>query len=543
MSPRKPSKLWTVGVKQRVCSEHFIDSEPTLENPVPILHMGYHSSPRARKMNLTTTNSRRQLKYVTARKTVKQQSSTATITTSKMQEGSFNKNLSSSLSAMDTFASHTNSGEKLNESILNSPVDTFTSPSSHYCTPSITDNYSKEGLHESDFNPPVPPSTQGPAMICSTPFHPLVTEAEAIELQEVSEKISFLESEVRHLNIVNKWALKRIKKQNIVIKALTNYRKMCRCKKPVYQQLLKKDGDCAFYTGIESFHSFTKLHSLISPYVRRRWRGLKRSTSNTTRNLKKEPNLFGPKRKLCSTDEFLMMLMKLRLGLFNKDLADRFEVSVGSVSAIVSTWIKASSAVLSLLIFLPQQGSVVNTRPPRFQSMPDLFAILDGTEFFIQTPKNPDLQKLTWSDYKHHNTLKVLVCIAPNSMITFISKAYGGSISDKELTIRSEFLDYVPPYTQIMYDKGFQLTNECASRFISVSVPPARKGTAQMTPGEIVKTKKIANMRILVEQVIRRLKLFQILSTELSISLIKSFDDILIICAALSNMRKPIFSD
>ncbi|XP_057290156.1 uncharacterized protein LOC130612824 [Hydractinia symbiolongicarpus] len=239
-------------------------------------------------------------------------------------------------------------------------------------------------------------------------LHNKSVKAEAIELQEVSEENLFLESEVRHLNIVNKWALKRIKEQNIVIKALASHRRMC----------------------------------LISPYVRRRWRRLKRSTSNTTRNLKKDPKLFGPKRKLCSTDEFLMMLIKLRVGLFNKDLADRFEISVGSVTSIVSTWIKASSAVLSLLIFLPQQRSVVNTRPPRFQSMPDLFAILDGTEFFIQTPKNPALQKLTWSDYKHHNTLKVLVCIAPNSTITFISKAYGGSISGKELTIRSEFLDY-----------------------------------------------------------------------------------------------------
>ena len=64
-----------------------------------------------------------------------------------------------------------------------------------------------------------------------------------------------------------------------------------------------------------------------------------------------------------------------------------------------------------------------------------------------------------------------------------------------------------------------------------------------MTPAEIVKTKKIANMRILVEQVIRRLKLFRILASELPLTLMRCFDDIVVVCAALTNMRKPIFSD
>ena len=102
-----------------------------------------------------------------------------------------------------------------------------------------------------------------------------------------------------------------------------------------------------------------------------------------------------------------------------------------------------------------------------------------GTEFFIIL-KNP---------------VKVLVCVTPKSMITFKSKAYGGSISDKEITNRSKFLDFVPPYTPVMYNKGFNLGEECANHFIIVYVPPGRKGAAQMTPAEIIKTKKIANMR------------------------------------------------
>ena len=40
----------------------------------------------------------------------------------------------------------------------------------------------------------------------------------------------------------------------------------------------------------------------------------------------------------------------------------------------------------------------------------------------------------TWTNYKHHNAFKVIVIIAPTSDIKFISLAYPGSISDREIT-------------------------------------------------------------------------------------------------------------
>ena len=117
--------------------------------------------------------------------------------------------------------------------------------------------------------------------------------------------------------------------------------------------------------------------------------------------------------------------MKLCQGVLNEDLADRFNISRGLVSSIFSSWIKVSSDILVSSIYIPDQQNISNTRPKRFKHIPDLNAIIDGTEYFIETPKNPDIQKITWSDYKHHNTLKVLVCCAANSMITFLSQSYG----------------------------------------------------------------------------------------------------------------------
>ena len=46
-------------------------------------------------------------------------------------------------------------------------------------------------------------------------------------------------------------------------------------------------------------------------------------------------------------------------------------------------------------------------------------------------------------------------------------------------------------------------------------------------------------MRILVEQVIRQLKIFKILENE--VQMISQLDDIVIVCSTLTNLRKPIY--
>ena len=82
---------------------------------------------------------------------------------------------------------------------------------------------------------------------------------------------------------------------------------------PLHKTLLTSAKDCAFYTGIKSGNLFDSLHDIISPYVRRHWRSAKYNSSKITRKFKKEPKRMGPVRKLGSKDEFLLMLMRLRL--------------------------------------------------------------------------------------------------------------------------------------------------------------------------------------------------------------------------------------
>ena len=62
-----------------------------------------------------------------------------------------------------------------------------------------------------------------------------------------------------------------------------------------------------------------------------------------------------------------------------------------------------------------------------------------------------------------------------------------------------------------------------------------------MLANDIKKKHKVANVRILVEQVISQLKIFRMLSHEVPINMIVHMDDVLQICAALTNFQIPIY--
>jgi hypothetical protein len=77
---------------------------------------------------------------------------------------------------------------------------------------------------------------------------------------------------------------------------------------------------------------------------------------------------------------------------------------------------------------------------------------------FIETPKDPKLKAATRSDYKHHQTLKVLVSIMPCGAFNFISEGWGGRASDVAVTRESGVWRFAP---------GFKLRAYIGFRFPS----------------------------------------------------------------------------
>ena len=68
--------------------------------------------------------------------------------------------------------------------------------------------------------------------------------------------------------------------------------------------------------------------------------------------------------------------------------------------------------------------------------------IIDCFEVFIERPSNLLARSQTFSNYKHHNTVKVLIGITPQGSICFTSKA-SGRTSDKYLTEKCGLLNYL----------------------------------------------------------------------------------------------------
>lgn len=107
---------------------------------------------------------------------------------------------------------------------------------------------------------------------------------------------------------------------------------------------------------------------------------------------------------------------------------------------------------------MPSVQQVAGTLPCVFkEKFPNTFAIIDGSEIFIETPTDLQMQSSTWSQYKHHNTAKFLIACTPNGAVSYVSPLYVGSISDVELTRISGFLTKLEdkPGISIMADRGF----------------------------------------------------------------------------------------
>ena len=162
--------------------------------------------------------------------------------------------------------------------------------------------------------------------------------------------------------------------------------------------------------------------------------------------------------------------------------------------------------------------------------------VIDGSEVFIETPSDLAMQTSTWSQYKHHNTVKFLVACTPNGAICFVSPVYVGSISDVELTRVFVFLDAMKdkPGVSIMADKGFTIRDLLQKINVNLNIPAFLK-EKQFSAEDVSKVRKIASVRIHVERAIGRIKTFQILKGMIPISMAQLANQIIFVCAFLTN--------
>ncbi len=227
-----------------------------------------------------------------------------------------------------------------------------------------------------------------------------------------------------------------------------------------------------FYTGLVSYEILKVVFDFTSPYVKR-----------------KSP-------VLTPFQELIMVLMKLRLNVPLQGLAFRFEVSVTTISRTFQSWIDVLDKRLSPIIVWPEREDLWRTMPKCFQYSfgRKTTVIIDCFEVFIERPSNLRARAQTFSSYKHHNTVKVLIGITPQGTISFVSKAWGGRTSDKFLTENCGILKLLVPGDMVMADRGFTISESVWFYQAQLVIPAFTRGKDQLEPIDIEKTRDIANV-------------------------------------------------
>jgi len=159
-----------------------------------------------------------------------------------------------------------------------------------------------------------------------------------------------------------------------------------------------------------------------------------------------------------------------------------------------TTWILFLSKELRALFLFPSKQQVV---PKCFNNFRNTRIIIDCYEVECQRPSGLMNSSVTYSQYKSRNTWKILVGYIPAGLVSFVSEAWEGCISDKELTEKSGLLDLLEPGDAIMADKGFDIQETIAKRGILLNIPPCLESKQKQMPAlDIERTRRIAELRI-----------------------------------------------
>ena len=279
-----------------------------------------------------------------------------------------------------------------------------------------------------------------------------------------------------------------------------------------------------YYTSFEDYDHFMLLFSCLGPAV---------SHLIGLENISNPPE-----------DQLFMTMMKIRHAKDDFELGFFFNLRPHQVSTVFTTWINFMYFQLGELRIWPESSIIKKHMPSHFaQTFPKTRVILDATEVPIQKPQSSGPQRETFSSYKNKNTLKVMVGCTPRGTISFVSDAYGGSTSDRQIIERSKLVENSSPIENgdsIMADRGIMVQDLFAARDIHVNTPTMLKGKSQLEPDEVLKDRKVASKRIHIERVIGLAKTYKILKKDMNYNLTTLGSRIIKVCFYLCNFRPCI---
>jgi DDE superfamily endonuclease/Helix-turn-helix of DDE superfamily endonuclease len=289
-----------------------------------------------------------------------------------------------------------------------------------------------------------------------------------------------------------------------------------------------------FYVGFVDYKVLVKFFDWLQPAARNMAYPYSQKVAAAT---------VGRQRALVLFDEFFLVLCRLHAGLLVEDLADRFNVSVATVSRIFLAWINLLYVVLGSINIWPSRESINNFMPPVMcEKFPSVRVIIDCTEIFTQKPSSLVGNSQLFSSYKNHTTFKGLIGIAPHGTITFVSSLFSGCISDVEMTKVCGVLNLLEAGDSVMADKGFTIAKLLSEQNVGLVIPHFLSAhTGQFTDIEVANNDSITASRVHVERAIRRVKENRILQGIIPLTMVGSINQIWTVCCLLTNFRSKLF--
>ena len=170
--------------------------------------------------------------------------------------------------------------------------------------------------------------------------------------------------------------------------------------------------------------------------------------------LLKEEKAFMKMNLLHDRDQLAVFLIKLKTGNTFEQIGVMFDISDQTVSKLFKHLLEKMRKIAKDYVWWYSREQVDEFMPESFKKLyPKTRVVLDASEIKIECPGKVDRAVLCYSNYKSSHTLKFLIGIAPNGQITFLSKCYGGRITDCQLTQESGIINMVEDDDEIMADK------------------------------------------------------------------------------------------
>ena len=248
-------------------------------------------------------------------------------------------------------------------------------------------------------------------------------------------------------------------------------------------------------------------------------------------------------RNITRENKVLLVLVQLKMNMESTALAALLDISRVAVKGIFASTLNALKDTVEHFVIWLNRETVQARLPEAFRPHPMTRVILDCSEVECSVPQDPAIRVKMYSNYKKWFTMKYLVGTAPCGEITFVSKMFGGCATDTEIVNKSRFLELVEPGDEVLADKSFPTIESGVLTGGGVLVMPpfkdSRKGF-QFSAHENTKAYRVARLRVHVERMIQRMKIFETQDDYIRSDIHEFMNDILVVIAALCNLSKSL---